>query len=86
MKVIFRTNLDWYKTVSWPVLDFPPRIGEDVFVHPGSERFCDVNNIPSKLRVVNVSYHVDKVEIELWYNSDNLKLMSQKQLNHLYRQ
>lgn len=86
MRVKFKTNLDWYKSVSWPDIDQPPRIGESVNVVPQSESFCNANKIPQRLKVVDVTYHYDRVEVELWYDSNQLSLMTQQQLNHLYKQ
>lgn len=77
MKVRFTTNIDHYRTVSWPVLDFPPRKGEKVKVHPGSYDFCVGRNIPTQLEVVDVIYKHNETVVELWYNETDYKLYTQ---------
>lgn len=87
MKVLFKTNLDWYRTVAWPTLDTPPPIGTTVHVSPGSEPFCRVNKIPSRLKVVAHDYYFDRVEVELWYlpiDTESANLSGK--LPHLYKQ
>lgn len=87
MKVYFKTNLDWYRGVAWPVLDIPPPIGTTVHVYPASESFCRVNQIPSRLKVVNHEYYFDRVEVELWYlpiDTDAANISGK--LPHLYKQ
>lgn len=88
MNIVFKTNLDWYRGISWPVLDVVPRKGEEVYVHPGSEGFCRHNKIPSRLEVVQVRYYYDRIEVELWYtkiDTDSANLVKGG-LDHLYKQ
>jgi hypothetical protein len=80
MKVVFKTNLDQYRSVSWPVLDVVPNIGEFVYVHPGSEAHCKSKKIPYRLRVTEVSYHYDRVEVDLWYTDIDYQRYDQKDL------
>lgn len=88
MKVYFKTNLDWYRSVTWPVLDIVPRKGETVNVHIQSESFCKSNNIPQQLEVVGVTYFYDRVEVELWYREIDVRAagLVENGLEHLYCQ
>lgn len=88
MRVVFKTNLDWYKTVAWPVLDNAiPHKGETVNVHPGSELFCNHNKIPTQLEVVDVTYYHDKVVCELHYKKINIELakLTDNGIKHLMK-
>ncbi len=87
MKIIFRTNLDLYKGISWPVIrDVIPAVGTFVFVHPASEGYCTYNKIPQKLKIVSVYIHFDHIECDLWYDSEMLKLETDERRNHLMNQ
>lgn len=87
MQVLFRTNLDWYQTVAWPILEnIVPRTGEFIRVHPGSESFCHSNKIPIELEVVNVTYTIGGVICELWYKANLLSLETKERRNHLMKQ
>lgn len=78
MNIKFTTNIDHYRTVSWPVLtDIVPRKGDYIFVHPGSEGYCESRKIPKRLEVVSVYWYYDRVVVELWYNETDYKLYTQ---------
>lgn len=68
MKVIFKTNVDHYKTNCFPTnLEIPPRIGETILV---SEVFFDYyqkQKLPVKMEVVDVIWSDKGVVCELWY-------------------
>lgn len=75
MNILFRTNIDLYKSVSWPVLTgVAPRKGEFIHVHPGSVEYCNSKKIPDRLEVVAVSYHSNMIVVELWYNETDYRL------------
>lgn len=75
MKVVFRTNLDLYKEVRWPVLDAScaPQKGELVYVYPGSESLCKALKIPPRLEVSQRYFYHDRIEVELWYNETDMR-------------
>ena len=68
MRIECRTNLDWYKGISFPELTFVPRKTEFVSVAEKYVYFCIQNKIPTTLQVKNVTYESDVVVIELWYS------------------
>ena len=87
MKVHFFTNLDWYRSITWPTIIFVPRKGELVQVAEKSLPFCKANKIPATLEVVNVTYVEKAVLVELWYrktDTDAAKISGK--LSHLYQQ
>jgi len=84
MRISFHTNLDAYRSVSWPVLDIIPRKGEFIHVHPGSESYCEIKKIPKRLEVVAVTYRHDRVSVELWYNETDYKLWTPEHLSKVY--
>ncbi len=73
MNVIFRTNLDQYRQVEWPSIDYKPAIGETVSVHPRSKNWCNNLRIPTQLEIVGVSHHSNGCYVELWYSSIDIK-------------
>lgn len=74
MRIRFKTNIDLYRTVAWPVLDVVPRKGEKVHVAPASYSYCRHHKIPPSLEVVSVTYYHDEVVVDLWYNETDFKL------------
>jgi hypothetical protein len=68
MKVVFITNIDYYKTNCFPEnIQIPPRIGETVLV---TEVFADYyanKKLPIRLEVVDVNWTDKGVVCELWY-------------------
>jgi len=75
MKVIFKTNIDHYKTNCFPMnLEIPPRIGEKILV---TEVFVDYyakQKLPLTLNVVDVIWTDKGVLCELWYNQTDVEL------------
>ncbi len=75
MRIIFKTNIDKYRTVS-----FPPRKGEMVYVMPEFNNYCQTNRMPNRLEVCAVryeysTYHKETVaHVELWFNETDFKL------------
>lgn len=75
MNIQFTTNIDLYKSVSWPVLTgMIPAKGSFIHVHPGSVSYCEDRKIPTQLEVVGITYHYDRVVVDLWYNDTDYKL------------
>jgi len=74
MKIHFKTNLDVYRMVYWPELNFVPRKGEYVYVKDRFKSYCLDRKIPDRLEVCRVEYHEHGVEIELWYSDIDFKL------------
>lgn len=69
MKVIFKTNVDSYKTNCWPDnINTPPRIGETVLVVPAFIPYFNSKKLPIRMEVVNVIWGENSVICELWYN------------------
>lgn len=70
MRVIFKTNIDHYKTNCFPEnIQIPPRIGETVLV---TEVFADYyanKKLPLRLEVVDVIWTDKGVVCELWYKN-----------------
>ncbi len=68
MKVVFKTNVDHYRTNCWPTnIDFPPRIGETVMVVEAFESYYSNKKLPTQMKVVDVTYTEKGVLCELWY-------------------
>lgn len=75
MKVIFKTNIDAYKSSWFPEnLQFVPRIGEFVKVKNSYVNHLQSQKLPSRLEVKNVEYTEDYVVCDLWYNSTDKQL------------
>lgn len=86
MTIQFKTNLDWYRGLSWPVLSEPPHKGELVHVFPASEGFCEAHNIPKILEVVEIVYYFDRVVCELWYRKMDTEYADSSRFSHLMKQ
>jgi hypothetical protein len=80
MNVRFRTNLDLYRAVSWPVISYKPSKGERVRVIPACEEYCRVNNLPYELEIVQITHKYDHVECELWYSKIDQQLYKREHL------
>ncbi len=82
MKVVFKTNIDNYKTNCFPSnLEIPPRIGETVLV---SEVFVDYyskQKLPIRLQVVDVTWTEKGVICELHYKEIDVKAASLSGVN-----
>lgn len=70
---ICRTNLDVYNSGHFPVLSVIPRIGEKVTVSNGSISHYQNKGLPTRLEVVDVTYHQDYAEVELWYRKHDVE-------------
>lgn len=68
MTVIFRTNIDHYGQLHFPV-DFTqvPRIGEKVAVRDRFTGYFISRKLPDVLEVVDVTYTENHAVCELWY-------------------
>lgn len=74
MLVIFKTNIDHYKTNCFPKnLVIPPRIGETVSVTDTFESHFRDKRLPTRLEVVDVIWTEDGVVCELWYKEIDVK-------------
>ena len=75
MNIIFHTNLDAYNSSYFPTdLTFVPRIGEKVAVNKTIAHYLRNKKLPTRLEVVDVIYHEDYVECELWYNQQDKQI------------
>lgn len=88
MNIRFKTNIDAYRTVSWPVLDYLPNKGDFVKVYPGSESYCNYNKIPLFLEIVAITHEVGVVWVELWYRNVDVQAakLSKDGTKHLFGQ
>lgn len=80
MRVIFHTNLDMYKEVAWPVLDYKPNVGEFVYVHPGSENLILKKGLPPRLVITEISHRTSGIHCELWYHGPDMLSRNTKTL------
>lgn len=72
IKVVFKTNLDHYKTNCFPEnLPIPPRIGEKVLVSEVFMSYFEDKKLPIRLQVVDVTWTDKGVICELWYNEQD---------------
>jgi hypothetical protein len=68
MKVVFKTNLDRYKTNCFPNnFEIPPRIGESVLVLESFADYFIKQKLPIRLEVVDVFWTENGAVCELWY-------------------
>ena len=68
MRVVFRTNIDHYKTNCFPEnLTIPPRVGELVSVTEVFGQYYISRKLPAILEVVSVIWTDKGVLCELWY-------------------
>lgn len=68
MKIVFKTNLDNYKTNCFPEnLNIPPRIGESVLVSEVFLEYYSKKKLPLRLEVVDVIWTNNGCVCELWY-------------------
>ena len=75
MKVIFKTNIDHYKTNCFPInLKIPPRIGEKILVTEVFVDYYSKQKLPLTLDVVDVIWTDKGVLCELWYNQQDIEL------------
>ncbi len=78
MRVIFKTNIDAYKTNCFPEnFTIPPRIGEKVYVAEVFKSYYEQKNLPGRLEVVDVSWFDYGVICELGYNETDKKAYTQ---------
>lgn len=74
MKVVFKTNLDNYKTNCFPQnLTFPPRKGDKVLVNEAFGKYYADKKLPLRLEVVDVIWTEAGVICELWYTEIDVK-------------
>lgn len=75
MKVKFQTNLDKYESSYFPSnLEIPPRIGEKVEVCSCVIEFLQIQKLPTRLEVRDVTYNGFGAVVELHYNETDLKI------------
>lgn len=75
MKVIFKTNVDHYKTNCWPTnIDIPPRKGDTVMVVEAFDKHYQSKRLPTEMEVVNVTWTEKAVLCELWYKAIDVRL------------
>jgi hypothetical protein len=74
MKVIFKTNIDHYKTNCFPNnLEIPPRIGETVLVTEVFFDYYQKQKLPTQMKVVDVIWTDKGVVCELWYREIDIE-------------
>lgn len=74
MKVVFKTNIDKYKTNCFPTnLEMPPRIGETVLVSEVFVEYYSKQKLPICLEVVDVIWTEKGVICELHYKEMDIK-------------
>lgn len=82
MKVVFRTNIDNYKTNCFPEnLTIPPRKGEKVLINKVFREYYSKRKLPLELEVVDVIWCEDGVICELWYRSIDVEFAKQNGIN-----
>ena len=75
MKVVFKTNLDQYKTNCFPTnITHPPRKGDKVMVTEVFGEYFLKQKLPVSLEVVDVVWTEYAVVCELWYNKVDLEI------------
>lgn len=75
MNVVFKTNIDAYKTNCFPNnLGMPPRIGEKVLVTEVFEKHFSDKKLPLRLEVTDVTWTDKGAVCELHYNETDLKI------------
>lgn len=75
IKVIFKTNIDHYRTNCFPEnLPIPPRIGEKVLVLDSFLSYFEGKKLPLRLEVVDVNWTDKGVVCELWYNEHDKQI------------
>jgi len=90
MKVIFTTNLDKYKGAFITTLDLPfvPAVGSFINIMDSLKSHYEKQKLPTRLKVVNVTYnvHTDTIDqryavVDLWYDQTDLDIMKQSKIN-----
>mgnify|MGYP003412620908 FL=1 len=74
MKVVFKTNLDNYKTNCFPEnLIYPPHKGDKVLVNEVFVKYFADKKLPLSLEVVDVIWTEVGVVCELWYSETDVR-------------
>lgn len=74
MKVVFKTNIDHYKTNCFPEnINIPPRIGETVLVTEVFMDYFSKQKLPVRLEVVDVIWTEKGVLCELFYKNIDIE-------------
>lgn len=74
MRVVFKTNIDHYKTNCFPEnITIPPRKGETVLVVEAFGDYYAKKRLPLKLEVVDVIWTDKGIICELWYKENDIK-------------
>ncbi len=74
MKVIFKTNVDHYRTNCFPTnIEIPPRIGETVLVTEVFSDYYGKQKLPLRMEVVDVIWTDKGVICELWYKKNDVE-------------
>ena len=82
MRVVFKTNVDKYKTNCWPDnLQMPPRIGESVAVLEIFFNHYVNQSLPVRMEVVDVIWTDQLVICELHYKDIDIKVAEQNKVN-----
>lgn len=70
MKVVFKTNVDNYKTNCWPDnIEIPPRKGDMVMVNQSFVDYYASKKLPTRMEVVDVTWSEKGVVCELWFTA-----------------
>jgi hypothetical protein len=87
MRVVFKTNLDIYQPVAWPVIEnIKPSVGDYVRVWPASESYCNANKLPLELEVQSVVIAFDKIYCDLWYKKHDVEFADAARKKQLFGQ
>jgi len=82
MKVVFRTNVDHYKTNCWPTnIEMPPRKGEYVMVTDAFIEYYNRKKLPVEMEVTNVTWTDKGVLCELWFKDIDIEAAKLAELN-----
>lgn len=82
MKVVFKTNIDNYKTNCFPEnLTIPPRIGETVLVNEVFLDYYSKKKLPCRLEVVDVTWTEKGVICELHYKKIDIEAAKLSSVN-----
>lgn len=82
MKIVFKTQVDAYKTNCWPEnLTQVPRIGDTVVVKEAFTGYYSNKKLPLQMEVVDVTWMDIGVVCELHYKEIDIKIAAQNKTN-----
>lgn len=82
MKIVFKTQVDAYKTNCWPEnLTQVPRIGDTIVIKEAFGNHFSSRNLPLRMEVKDVSWMDLGVVCELHYKEIDIKIAAQNKTN-----